>query len=213
MSRRYDCADPAVRAKALADAAGAVRAGELVVLPTDTVYGIGCDAVRASAVDALLAAKGRGREMPAPILIGSLSALDSLATGVGPDGTGLIERFWPGALTLVFAAAPHVPAGLGDARGTVAVRMPRSELALDLLAAAGPMAVSSANRSGSPPARSMADAYAQLGSSVSVYLDDGPSPVGEPSSIVDLSGEVPRLLRAGAIPVDDLREVCDIATG
>lgn len=208
MSRRYDCTDPARRAAGIAAAAAAVRAGELVVLPTDTVYGVGCGAFLPDAVDALLKAKGRGRQMPAPVLIGSPEALADLVTDTGPYGPALIEEFWPGALTLVFPAVPGLARVLGDAQGTVAVRMPRDELALELLREAGPMAVSSANLTGRPAARTAGEAFAQLGESVAVYRDGGPAPLGEPSSIVDLSGDEPRLLRAGALAAETLRRVC-----
>ena len=207
MSRRYDCADKDELAAGLTDAASAVRRGELVVIPTDTVYGIGCDAFNTRAVAALLEAKGRGRDMPAPVLVGTVSAATALVQSLGTHGQDLIDAFWPGPLTLIFRANPSLAWDLGDTKGTVAVRMPMHQVALDLLRETGPMAVSSANRSGQPPATTVEEAEEQLGDSVAVYLDGGPCTDNVPSTIVDLTTAVPRLLRKGAIPVDKIRGV------
>jgi L-threonylcarbamoyladenylate synthase len=207
MSEILDCADLTNRPMAITAAARAVRSGAVVVLPTDTLYGIGADAFNPSAVASVLAAKGRGRDMPVPVLVGSWATIDGLVSHVPPMLRDLVEAFWPGGLTVVVEHAPSLAWDLGDARGTVAVRMPLHPIALDLLAETGPMAVSSANVSGRPPALTALQAYAQLGESVSVYLDGGEVPVGQPSSIVDLTGEVPRLLREGAIGLTALREV------
>ena len=207
MSRRYDCADKDELAAGLTDAASAVRRGELVVIPTDTVYGIGCDAFNKSAVAALLEAKGRGRDMPAPVLVGTVSAATALVQSLGTHGQDLIDAFWPGPLTLIFRANPSLAWDLGDTKGTVAVRMPMHQVALDLLRETGPMAVSSANRSGQPPATTVEEAEEQLGDSVAVYLDGGPCADNVPSTIVDLTTAVPRLLRKGAIPVEKIRGV------
>ncbi|MGI5232483.1 L-threonylcarbamoyladenylate synthase [Actinoallomurus sp. CA-142502] len=210
MSRSYDCSEPMERTRGIAEAVSAVRRGELIVLPTDTVYGIGADAFTPAAVNALMEAKGRGRDMPSPVLVGSVRAAQALVEDFGTYGQDLVDEFWPGALTLVCRANSTLAWDLGDAKGTVAIRMPLHQLTLELLKETGPMAVSSANRSGAPPARTVADAEAQLGDSVEVYLDDGPSGDGAPSSIVDLTGAVPRLLRAGAISEARLREVCGV---
>ena len=206
-SRSYDCTEPAERVAGLADAAAAIRDGELVVLPTDTVYGRGADAFDPVAVTRLLAAKGRGRSMPPPVLAGSVRAATALIDDLGPYGQDLISEFWPGGLTLVCRAAPTLQWDLGDTRGTVAVRMPLNAVALDLLRETGPLAVSSANQSGSPSATTAAEAKRQLGESVAVYLDDGPCAAPLASTIVDLTGAVPRLLRKGAISVQRLRDV------
>jgi L-threonylcarbamoyladenylate synthase len=210
VSRRFDCSDTLERVRAIAEAVIAVRRGHLVVLPTDTVYGIGCDAFKPDAVKALLDAKGRGRDMPAPVLVGSVRAAEALIEDLGAYGQDLVDEFWPGALTIVCKASSTLAWDLGDTKGTVAVRMPLHPLALELLKKTGPLAVSSANASGSPPARTAKDAETQLGDAVDVYLDDGPSGEGMPSSIVDLTGPVPRLLRAGAISDVRLREVCGV---
>lgn len=207
MSTVADCSEPAAREIAIADAVTALRAGKLVVLPTDTVYGIAADAFDHDAVAALLAAKGRFRDSPPPVLIGALATLDGLARDVSAAGRELVEAFWPGPLTLVCTEQPSLSWDLGDALGTVAIRMPDHPLALDLLRRTGPLAVSSANRSGRPPAITVADAQHQLGESVELYLDEGPCVSSRPSSIVDVSGESPRLLRAGALSLEQLRAV------
>jgi tRNA threonylcarbamoyl adenosine modification protein (Sua5/YciO/YrdC/YwlC family) len=185
----------------------AVRAGRLVVLPTDTVYGVGADAFAPGAVDVLLAAKGRGRDMPSPVLIGRRETLSGLVTVLPRWASELADAFWPGALTLILRHTPSLSWDLGETRGTVAVRMPLHPVALDLLSETGPMAVSSANRSGSPPATTAAEAEAQLGGSVAVYLDAGRCGDPVPSTIVDCTAAVPRVLRSGAVPVERLREV------
>jgi L-threonylcarbamoyladenylate synthase len=213
MSRRYDCADASERAAGLAAAAAAVSRGELVVLPTDTVYGVGADAFNPVAVTCLLAAKGRGRNMPPPVLVGSVRAAVALVDDLGPFGKDFVEEFWPGGLTLICHATPTLHWDLGDTRGTVAVRMPMHPIALDLLRETGPLAVSSANRSGSPSATTVAEAEEQLGESVAVYLDGGPCASALASTIIDLTGSVPRLLRKGVISVDRLRAVAGVSTG
>jgi L-threonylcarbamoyladenylate synthase len=203
----YDCNDPSLRSAALSSAAHCVESGQLVVLPTDTVYGIGADAFDAGAVAELLAAKGRGRDMPVPVLVGSWHTIEGLVSTVAPRTWDLIEAFWPGGLTLVVEQAPSLSWDLGDARGTVAVRMPLHPVAIELLEMTGPMAVSSANRNGRPPALTAAEAQDQLGDQVAVYLDGGPVRTGVASTIVDVTGEVPRVLRAGAVDLDELRAV------
>jgi len=203
----YDCSDPAQRRNGLDAAAAAAHAGSLVVMPTDTVYGIGADAFNAAAVRALLAAKGRGPDMPVPVLVGSWSTIDGLVLQVTPTARILIEAFWPGGLSLVLQHAPSLAWDLGDTAGTVMVRMPLHPVALDLLRTVGPMAVSSANRSGQPPATTAEQAREQLGMDVAVYLDGGVAPVGVASTIVDLTGEVPRVLRQGAVTLERLRAV------
>jgi len=208
----YDCADAAARAEGLAAAALALRTGQLVVLPTDTVYGVGADAFHQAGVASLLMAKGRGRDMPPPVLVGTVRAANALIEDLGPYGKDLIDEFWPGGLTIVCRASRSLNWDLGDTRGTVAVRMPQHPVALDLLKETGPLAVSSANRTGSPAARTAADAQEQLGNAVSVYLDAGPCSSDVPSTIVDLTGNVPRLLRAGAVSVGQLREVAALST-
>ena len=207
MSKMFDCSDDGERVRGIAEAAAAIRRGELVVAPTDTVYGIAADAFSPAAVNLLLAAKGRGRDMPVPVLVSSRAMLEAVVSEVNEAAGKFVDAFWPGALTLVLRETPHLAWDLGEARGTVAVRMPDHPIAIALIEQTGPLAVSSANRSGQPPAASAMDARLQLGAAVSVYLDAGPGGAPVPSSIVDLTGETPRLLRAGALAADALRAV------
>ncbi|MFF1604102.1 L-threonylcarbamoyladenylate synthase [Streptomyces mirabilis] len=207
MARRYDCATVSGRADVLREATLAVRRGELVVLPTDTVYGIGADAFNGEAVDRLLRAKGRGRAMPSPVLVASADALHDLIVDFPEQGWALVEAFWPGGLTLVARHQPSLDWDLGETHGTVAVRMPSHPVALELLAETGPMAVSSANLTGKPSPQDCDAAQGMLGDSVAVYLDGGPTAAAVASTIVDLTGPVPVLKRAGAISAERLRTV------
>lgn len=200
-------ASPQARAEGIAAAHSALGRGEAVVLPTDTVYGIGVDAFSAAAVAVLLAAKGRSRAMPPPVLIGRQAVMDALATDIPDQARQLAETFWPGGLTLILRAQPSLAWDLGETRGTVALRMPADETALELLGAVGPMAVSSANRSGLPAATTAEAAREMLADSVSVYLDDGERSTTAPSTIVDCTGETPRVVRAGAVPLHELQAV------
>jgi tRNA threonylcarbamoyl adenosine modification protein (Sua5/YciO/YrdC/YwlC family) len=213
MSAWYDCAEETARAAGLAEAATAVLRGELVVLPTDTVYGLGTDAFNPAAVRRLLAAKGSGRDMPPPVLVGTVRAASALVEDLGPYGQLLIDEFWPGGLTIVCRAARTLSWDLGDTKGTVAMRMPQDPIALDLLKETGPMAVTGASSAGSPAARTAGEARDQLADSVAVYLDGGPSSGGVASTIVDLTGNQPRLLRRGAISIGKLREVAAVTSG
>jgi tRNA threonylcarbamoyl adenosine modification protein (Sua5/YciO/YrdC/YwlC family) len=207
MSARYDCTDPAQRVIGIDEAASALRKGDLAVMPTDTVYGVAADAFSPVAVTMLLAAKGRGRQSPPPVLVGTVRAAYALIEDLNATAKDLIDEFWPGGLTLVLRANRSLAWDLGDTKGTVAVRMPLHPVALDLLKETGPLAVSSANLTGTPPAITADQAQDQLGESVAVYLDGGPCPGDSPSTIVDLTGPVPRLLRRGVISPDRLRRV------
>ena len=206
MARRYDCNEATDRVTGLREAASAVRRGELVVLPTDTVYGIGADAFSSEAVGDLLSAKGSGRGMPTPVLIGSPNTLHGLVTDFSEQAWELVDAFWPGALTLVAKHQPSLQWDLGDSRGTVAIRMPLHPVAIELLTEVGPMAVTSANLTGHPAPEDCDAAQGMLGDSVSVYLDGGPIPGIVPSSIVDVTGKVPVLLREGALSPEELRK-------
>lgn len=207
MSPVMDCTSEEGLAQGIAAAAEAVRGGEVVVLPTDTVYGVGVDAFDADAVAAVLAAKGRGREMPMPVLVPNAQTVDGLATDVPAYARDLIRAFWPGPLTLVLHSQSSLMWDLGETNGTVALRMPQNDAALRLLAEVGPMAVTSANVSGQPPAQTILDAATQLGSVVSVYLDAGASTCSLVSTILDCTRESPVILRAGAISAGQIQEV------
>lgn len=191
----------------LAAATIAIRAGELIVLPTDTVYGLAADAFDPVAVARLLEAKGRGREMPPPVLVGSPATLEALATGLPEWVRVLVEHYWPGPLTVVVRQQVSLQWDLGETRGTVAVRMPHDKVALELLARTGPLAVSSANLTGRPAATDADQAAEMLSAQVSVILDGGPTKDDKPSTIVDCTGSQPRVLRVGAIGVEELRTV------
>lgn len=211
MSQSFDCQDAAARAEGIAAAQVALAQRQCVVIPTDTVYGIAADAFSAQAVATLLAAKGRGRQMPPPVLIPRPGTLDGLATDVPEGARALAERFWPGALTLILTAQPSLTWDLGETRGTVALRMPDDAVALELLNATGPLAVSSANRTGVPTGDTAAATQEQLADSVAVYLEDGQRPASggqaQPSTIVDYTATPPRIVRLGALSLEDLTAV------
>jgi tRNA threonylcarbamoyl adenosine modification protein (Sua5/YciO/YrdC/YwlC family) len=203
----YDCRRAAERDRGIQAAVESVKRGDLVVMPTDTVYGIGADAFKSWSVSAIQNAKGRGRNVPPPVLIGARSTLDGLVFGLPSVAKDLVEAFWPGGLTIVVEHAPSLQWDLGDTRGTDSLRMPMHPIALEVLRETGPMAVSSANKHGQPAAVTAEEARDQLGFSVGVYLDGGRCADSAPSTIIDVTGDVPRLLRAGAIGIDELRRV------
>jgi L-threonylcarbamoyladenylate synthase len=207
VSQFFDTRKPAKRQEGIAAAVEAARNGGLIVMPTDTVYGIGANAFDSAAVQALLKAKGRGRNMPVPVLIGSWRMLEGLVLSVPQQARELLEAFWPGGLTLVVEHASSLAWDLGDAYGTVAVRMPLHPVALDVINGVGPMAVSSANLSGHPPAKTAEHARQQFEFDVDVYLEAGEAGVQTPSTIVDVTGDLPRLIRPGAVTVEQLRDV------
>ncbi|MFC7621789.1 L-threonylcarbamoyladenylate synthase [Microlunatus sp. GCM10028923] len=209
--QRFDVTgtDPDVLAEAAEAARIAIENGECVVLPTDTVYGIGADAFDTDAVQRLLDAKERGRDMPPPVLIGDASLIRALGEDVPELVTPLTEKHWPGALTVIVKARESLRIDLGETRGTIGLRVPDYALTRDLLRQTGPMAVSSANLSGRPSALTCDQAIEYFGNKVAVYLDGGPvaSPDGAPSSMVDFSqNDHGELLRSGAISVEVLRE-------
>lgn len=207
MTTTLDTRDPARRPAAIREACAVLRRGLLVVLPTDTVYGVAADAFSPSSVAALLRAKGRGPDLPVPVLVGAPATLHGVAAEVSAAGRALAEAFWPGALTLVCHEQPSLTWDLGRTGGTVAVRMPLHPVALEVLREVGPLAVSSANRSGAPAARTAAQAREQLGAAVALYLEAARTASDLPSTIVDVTGATPRVLRMGAVGLDALREV------
>ena len=211
MSPVFDCTTDHGRADAIPKAAAGVREGWLVVLPTDTLYGIGADAFSPDAVRALLAAKGRGSDMPPPVLVPDARTVDGLATEVPDYARALVAAFWPGPLTIVLRAQPSLMWDLGETGGTVALRMPDDPVALELLREVGPMAVSSANRTGHPASRTVVEAASQLGAAVEFYLDGGPVTGGLASTIVDCTRDEPVFLRVGAISEADVMDVVERA--
>ncbi|GAB6986182.1 hypothetical protein JCM10369A_27060 [Nocardioides pyridinolyticus] len=209
MSDRYPTSTDEEREEAVEAATLAVQRGELIVLPTDTVYGIGADAFDPAAVRALLLAKGRGREMPPPVLVSAATTLDALATRVPGYARALVEEFWPGPLTLVCHQQSSLQWDLGDTRGTVAVRMPDHDVAREILERTGPLAVSSANKTGLPAATDADQAEKMLGEDVAVIVDAGEAPGGEASTIVDCTGSQGHVLRLGAVSLEQLNAVLE----
>jgi L-threonylcarbamoyladenylate synthase len=218
MAPEFDCSDPSELLTGVRTARAVIERGELAVIPTDTVYGIAADAFSPAAVQRLLDAKGRGRDSPPPVLIPSIETLDALAEIVPSEVRDLVAAFWPGGLTVILPARSSLNWDLGDARGTVALRMPANSVALALLTETGPLAVSSANLTGRPAAHTVGEARADLGDSVSVYLSDGEvgsehSGAPDPgSTIVDatgllVDGGLLRIVRHGVISDDAIREV------
>lgn len=194
---------------AVAAATVALQQGRLAVIPTDTVYGLAADAFDSDAVADLLDAKGRGREMPPPVLISSAATIDALVVALPGYARPLIEAFWPGPLTLVARQQPSLQWDLGETKGTVAVRMPDHAVALAVLERTGPLAVSSANLTGQPAATDAQRALDMLGDEVAVVVDDGPSPGGSASTIVDVTGTQGRVLRVGALSLEQLNAVLE----
>lgn len=213
----YNCTNDDQRAEGLAHAKRAIAAKQVIVMPTDTVYGIAADAFSPQAVATLLAAKGRGRNMPPPVLIPRIGTMEGLATEIPDDARRLAEKYWPGPLTLIFHAQPSLSWDLGDTVGTVALRVPDDQLALDLLTMTGPLAVSSANRTGQPAAQSAQEAREQLAESVEVYLEGGFRPIGAseglPSTIVDATGLRLRVVREGVITLAEIQTMIPSALG
>lgn len=203
-AERYQTDTEEQRESAISAASLAVQRGELIVMPTDTVYGVAADAFDPAAVKALLQAKGRGREMPPPVLVSAATTIDALAVNVPAYARTLVERFWPGPLTLVCHQQTSLQWDLGDTRGTVAIRMPDHEIAREILERTGPLAVSSANTTGSPAATEPAEAMRMLSEHVAVVIDAGTSPGGEASTIIDVTGEQGRVLRRGALSLAEL---------
>lgn len=207
MSEFIDVSDPSDLSGAIERARGVLADRGCVVLPTDTVYGIGADAFSPLAVAVLLAAKGRGRTMPPPVLISDRSVMAGLAYDVPDEAEELARRFWPGALTLILKSQPTLTWDLGETRGTVALRVPADPATRELLYAVGPMAVSSANRTGMPAATTARAAEEMLGESVGLYLDGGERASRAPSTIVDCTVTPFRVARQGSVPLEELREV------
>lgn len=194
------------RDRGIAAAAAAIKRGELVVLPTESVYGLAADPFSAKAMRALREAKGRGDDLPVGVLVGAVRTVDGLASGITFEGRALIEAFWPGPLTLVVREQPTL--AWDNPAGHVSLRMPLHPVTLAVLAASGPLAVTSAQRAGSAPPRTCAQAELQMGDEIALYLDAGPTTDEVPSSIVDLTVDPPVLLREGAYSLDSIREVC-----
>lgn len=192
---------------AVAVAAQALRDGHLAVLPTDTVYGVAADAFNTTGTRRIFGAKRRSRRFPLPVLVRRPKQLLGLCPAVPVTAESLMSAYWPGPLTIVVPVDPDLEWDIGDNRGTVAVRMPMDDLVLDVIRAVGPLAVTSANISGSPAATTATDALDQLGDLVEVYVDEGVRSDTSPSTIVDVSRGAPQVLREGPLPTDDVLAV------
>lgn len=195
------------REDAVARAVDVLGRSRLVVTPTDTVYGVAADAFDAEATGRIFAAKDRARAHPLPVFVRSQKQLPALTPATGDVLDRLIAAYWPGPLTIVLPAQPQLRWDLGRNDGTVAVRMPLDDVALDLVRAVGPLAVTSANRSGRPPGPTVEDARSQLGEAVDLYLDGGPREGGPPSTIVDVTRREPGILREGPLPATEVLAV------
>lgn len=213
MAEVFDCSDSSQLLSGTRKARQALGRGELVVFPTDTVYGVAADAFSPEAVQKLLDAKGRGRQSPPPVLIPNTATLAALAAEVNDSVSALAAAFWPGALTIITRANPSLSWDLGETGGTVALRIPNHPLALELLQETGPLAVSSANNTGEPAARTAEAAREMLGDSVAVYLEAGGAEIeSDASTIIDATalteaGGALRILRQGAVSRDAIAAV------
>jgi len=217
----FDCATDTELLTGMRLAKVALGRNELAVIPTDTVYGIAANAFSASAVQALLDAKGRGRQSPPPVLVTGVNQARALVEEMPDAAVRLAETFWPGALTMIFRAQPSLDWDLGETRGTVAIRVPDHKIALALIEETGPLAVSSANKTGQPAATTCSQAFDYLGESVEIFLDAGNSPKGEASTILDMTNIVDkydndgkltsegkvRIIRRGALSEAKIRSV------
>lgn len=192
--------------EALNQAAAVLASGGVVAYPTDTFYGLAVDPTRESAVEALFQVKGRRPDQAIPLVAADLAQVERVGR-MTPLAAALARRFWPGPLTLVIEARPGIPDALHAGTGRVAIRIPDHPLAQGLAATAGRALTStSANRSGGRPPSTGDEVVEALGEAVDLLLDGGPSPGGLPSTIVDVAGDEPLLLRAGAVAWDRVLE-------
>jgi tRNA threonylcarbamoyl adenosine modification protein (Sua5/YciO/YrdC/YwlC family) len=221
MATIYNCSDQSELLTGMRLARAAIGRGDLIVIPTDTVYGVAVDAFNSDAVLRLLDAKNRTTASPPPVLVPGIPTLDALAEVVPDEVRALVKAFWPGGLTVILPAQESLKWNLGETHGTVALRMPDDPIALELLSETGPLAVSSANLTGEPAAMTVEDAERMLGNSVEVYLDGGAvgsrypaAGDGTGSTIVDATGLLRpggsiRIVRHGVIPDEAINEVLD----
>jgi L-threonylcarbamoyladenylate synthase len=187
----------------LAIVVGTLRGGGLVAFPTDTVYGVGAGAFEGRAIQRIFAAKGRQEDNPIPVLLAGVSEIDRVAKPLTARVRLLAEAYWPGPLTIVVPKGRGVPEEIGRA-GTVGLRAPDHPVAMSILSAAGPLAVSSANRSGEPALTRPSDVLASLAGRIDVLVDGGDTPGGIPSTVVDCTQDPPRILREGPVSLDSL---------
>lgn len=195
-----DCGNPDV--ETLRDAASVLRAGGLVAFPTETFYGLGAAGLSADAVRRVFEVKGRPESKPLLLLVDSVAMLDRVASRIPPAARVLMARHWPGPLTLVMPARDAVPEAVTAGTGTVGVRLPAHPVARGLVTALGePVTAPSANPSGAPPPTTAAEVLDHFDGIIDVVVDSGPTPGGEPSTIIDMTVDPPRILRQGAVPL------------
>lgn len=197
---------PAISLKAMRLARHLLREGEIVAFPTDTVYGVGANAFERWAVRQIFAIKQRRPDKALPVFIYQIDDLNQVARRVPNEAWLMLQKFWPGALTVVLSKNPRLPDDVTAGQETVAVRIPDHATCLELVSRMGrPLAVTSANLSGQPTPTTAQGVAEQLGEELPLVLDGGPSPVPQPSTIIDLSISPPRLLRSGPISLAALR--------
>lgn len=177
----------------------------LLAVPTETFYALACHPFRPEALRRLFAVKGRPPDKPILLLVAEPGRVPEVAGNIPPLAERLMARFWPGPLTLILPARPELPPLITGGTGTVGVRQPRQRATLALLRALDfPLTGTSANRAGEPPARTAQEVAQALGSELDVILDDGPCPGGLPSTVVNLTIQPPRLVRLGAVRLEEL---------
>ena len=204
MSEVYDCTTPEGLAAGVEAAARAVQAGQVVVLPTDTIYGLAVDPFRPGATSRLFAAKGRPRRVPLPVLVAGADQAEALAGPLSPLASALVDRFWPGALTLVLPRRPGLDVDLGDEGSTIGLRAPNHPVPLELCRCVGPLATTSANLHGGTTPAVAAEVARLFETSVDLVLDGGPCG-GRASTVVDCTGDAPLLLREGEIRWEEVQ--------
>ncbi len=209
MTQRISCPDGAHRDQAVASALAAVRRGDLVLIPTESVYAIAADAFSARGMEALREAKGYDPSTPVPVMVGRRATVAGIAARISTEARALMEGFWPGELTVLLTAQPSL-AWDQPSDHPLAVRMPLHPLALALLAQTGPLAVTSANVPGLPAPIAVDDALEQVGEAVALALDAGELAGAQtlPSTIVDARSAPPRIVRSGALSAESIRRVC-----
>jgi L-threonylcarbamoyladenylate synthase len=195
-----------IHPQAIPTAVKLLQGGHLVAFPTDTVYGLGAQLFIPEAIEKLYQVKEREHLKAIPVLLSDPAALDQITSSMNILAHRLADHFWPGPLTLVVPGHPELPANL-SLLPTIGVRMPNHPIALALLQASGPLAVTSANLSGQENAQTAEQVYTQLAARIPLILDGGSTPGGAPSTVVDCTGPEPIILRAGPVTIEEIRAI------
>ena len=204
---RLDCSDRNGRGRSISTAASAARRGDVVLVPTESSYGLATDAFSVRGVRSIRWAKGQMSQVPLPVLVPSVMTVGGIAAGMSNEARVLMTAFWPGALTLLMRAQPTLAWDL-PTDAPLAVRMPLNPVLLELLDKTGPLVVTAANGAGLPAPLTVDEAIGQLGEAWVVALDAGPILPAEPSTIVDVTGEGVVIMRHGGVSTELLREIC-----